>query len=136
MNSLEANEKNIQLINDDNKWIPNDSYNAWLTQLCIYLVNSGFLNDEFCHLCAPLFERKVKKFLKKLTYQRNKNPKDFYFSYDFVKFQYRSLFTNFLRQITCILSMRYHPVFNRFSPTSVFETRPACKKFQKRASDA
>ena len=60
MNTLEANEKSIHLITDDNKWIPNDSYSAWLTQLCTYIVTSGFLNDEICYLCAPLFVEKVK----------------------------------------------------------------------------
>jgi hypothetical protein len=56
-------EDTIEILNNENLWIPHFSYETWLTNLCVLLIKSGFLDDEICVLCTEVFEKKVLLFL-------------------------------------------------------------------------
>jgi hypothetical protein len=61
MNINDINEESLSIFNRHDIWMPlnDETYHNWLTKFCIFLVNSGFCNDEVCVSSVELFKSQV-----------------------------------------------------------------------------
>lgn len=60
MNINDINEESLSIFNRDDIWTPlNHTYQNWLTKFFIFLVNSGFCNDEIFTTSIEIFKNQV-----------------------------------------------------------------------------